>query len=159
MPIAFWTSLDRDLLYARWSGTVTMAEFRANYHAYLADRHYRAGRPELIDNSRLENFEGGFNAIRNALALVNAAGQGKTVHTRTVAYTPRTSMYGVARMYQQLAELDGGIHVEVHDDEAAALRALKLPYATIAEMLEAEEFLPAEPRPGTASIGVSGSPG
>ena len=49
-------------------------------------------------------------------------------------------------MYQSLAEIAGGITVEVYQTEREALDALELPHESIAHLLEVETFLPPTPR-------------
>ncbi|MEM6609565.1 MAG: hypothetical protein AAF689_13395 [Pseudomonadota bacterium] len=142
MPIVFSTCLERDILYAHWSGRVGLEEFRQNYFDYLADAFYRPGRTELVDLTDFEDFDGDFNAIRSALAVVNTAGEGPKNRTRTVLLAPRESVFGLGRMYQQLAEIAGGIEVELYTQEIEALQALLLPYKTIPELLEKEKFQP-----------------
>lgn len=146
MPISFSTCLERDLLLATWSGVITLEAFKNNYFDYLADVNYRPGRPELIDQRGFENFEGDFQAVRAALSFVNASGEGATVHTRTVVLATDEWIYGLGRMYQQLADFAQGIQVEVFTDEAEALRALMLPYSTVEELRQGETFLPAKRR-------------
>ncbi|MEM9319825.1 MAG: hypothetical protein AAGA70_12590 [Pseudomonadota bacterium] len=140
MPIVFSTCLERDLLLAIWTGRVGLEEFKQNYFDYLDDQHYRAGRPELIDMSGFEDFDGDFKAIRSALSFVNRTGQGISTRTRTVLICPSPSVFGLGRMYQQLAELSGGINVELYTTEAEALQALLLPYATINALTAGEHF-------------------
>ncbi|MBF9028811.1 hypothetical protein HKCCE3408_00260 [Rhodobacterales bacterium HKCCE3408] len=146
MPIAFSTCLERDLLYARWTGIVTVAEFIANFADYLADKYYRPGRPELIDLSRLTDFTGDFNEIRAMLRIVNTQAPEQVVDTLTIIWAPSNSIYGITRIYQQLAELAGGIRVEIHRDEAPALAALDLPHETVDDLLAEETFHPQERR-------------
>ncbi|MBF9035769.1 hypothetical protein HKCCE2091_16090 [Rhodobacterales bacterium HKCCE2091] len=148
MPIEFSTCLERDLLYARWTGIIGMQEFLGNFEAYVSDRHYRPGRPELVDLSRMTDFDGGFNTFSAALRVVNNQEPGTIVHTRTVLWAPNDSIYGLGRMYQQLADLAGGIEVEIYRTEAGALGALMLPYETIDSLLASETFHPASRNDG-----------
>jgi len=144
VPIEFSTCLERDLVLANWSGRISLEEFKRNYFDYLSDKNFRPGRPELIDQRKFEDFEGDFQAIRAALNFVNGSGGGHQTRTRTVVLAPDAGIYGLGRMYQQLAELSEGIRVEVVTHEASALRALLLPYSSIAEMCANEVFLPSE---------------
>lgn len=148
MPIEFSTCLERDLLLAKWTGLVTLDEFKGNYFNYLGDVNYRAGRTELIDQRAFEDFDGDFNAIRSALNFVNRAGEGPVVRTRTIVLAPADGVFGLGRMYQQLADMSSGIQVEVYTAEEEALKALGLPYATLAELHERETFHPAALREG-----------
>ncbi len=132
---------------AKWSGIITLEAFKNNYFDYLADVNYRPGRPELIDQREFQDFEGDFQAVRAALSFVNASSDGPAIQTRTVVLATDEGIYGLGRMYQQLADLAQGIRVEVFTDEAEALRALSLPYRTIEEMRAKEVFHPSQRRP------------
>lgn len=147
MPISFSTCLERDLLLANWSGLISLDAFKQNYFDYLADVNYRPGRPELIDQREFQDFEGDFQSVRAALSFVNASGQGLSTRTRTVVLATDEGIYGLGRMYQQLADLAQGIQVEVYTSEADALSALLLPYRTIKEMRAKEIFLPSQRGP------------
>lgn len=142
MPIAFSTCLELDLVYERWSGTVRFDEFRASFGRYLQDVHYRPGRPELIDLSRLAETDLNFEKMRAMLALVNRQSPHNKVRTRTVIFAPYDVFYGLGRMYQQLAELAQGIEVEVYSHETDALWALGLEASSIAALLRSAAFLP-----------------
>ena len=137
------------MLLAKWSGIITLEAFKDNYFDYLSDVNYRPGRTELIDQREFQDFEGDFQAVRAALSFVNASGDGLAVQTRTVVLATDEGVYGLGRMYQQLADLAQGIRVEVFTNEAEALRALHLPYKTIEEMRMNETFLPSQRSPGT----------
>lgn len=145
VPIEFSTSLDLDLLYARWSGFVTFDEFKATFASYLSDAHYKPGRRELIDGSRLSDFDINFKTARAALRIVNAQAPGIQVKTQTVLWVPNEEIYGLGRMYQQLAELEGGIQVHLFDQEEDALDALGLPCRTVESLLSEGNFLPPSP--------------
>ena len=154
MPIEFSTSLDLDLLYARWYDRVDLAQFKENFKRYLSDENYRPGRTELIDLSDLAHFDLDFRRIWGILSMVNAQLPGVKVTTRTVLIAPFDLMFGFSRMFQSLAENAGGVKVEVYRNEEDALTALDLPYATIDDMLENGGFRPHTPR--DASEGGAG---
>lgn len=142
MPIEFRTCLNRDFVYAKWIGRVTLDEFKENYFNYISDPHYRAGRTELVDQRDFVDFIGDFAMIKSALSYVNAKGQGPVVRTRTIVLTPPGGVFGLGRMYQQLADQAQGIMVDVFTSTPEALAALDLPYETLEEMLAGETFTP-----------------
>ncbi|OAN74907.1 hypothetical protein A8B78_17050 [Jannaschia sp. EhC01] len=141
MPIEFSICLDRDLVYARWFGAVDFDQFTANFARYVGDANYRPGRRELIDQSLVTTFEGDPNLMRSMLRRVNEQAPSVVVKTHTVIYSPQDTLFGLGRMYQILAELAEGIQVEVFKDEREALEALRLPHASISQLLETEDFI------------------
>ncbi|MEM7460851.1 MAG: hypothetical protein AAF331_15410 [Pseudomonadota bacterium] len=153
MPIAFFTSLELDLIYADWSGSISLSVFRQSFQSYLADRHYKAGRPELINTANVKEFDVDFKKVWAALRLVNAQSPLQKTKTRTVVIAPQDVIFGTARMFQTLAENADGIKVEVCRTEAEALAALNLPYTSVEAMLDAETFLPPDPVSDPSELG------
>jgi len=139
--------LEKNLLYARWSGVVDYNAFERNFDAYLDDVHYQPGRPELIDHSDVSELNINFNLLRSLLRRVNEQSPFVAVETHTVIYSPNDTVYGVGRMYQALAGLSSGIRVEIFQDEQEALSALGFgEYANIASLLAQNEFEPSARR-------------
>ncbi len=141
MPISFKICLERNFLYAKWQGQITVPEYLEVFHAYLGCAHYRPGRPELIDTSDMLDFDLDFHEMRRLLRNVNSQSYRPNVNTKTVVYCPNDFIFGLGHMYQQLAELDDGIKVELYEKEADALNALELPYKTIEELHGKENFI------------------
>lgn len=142
MPIEFSTSLELDLVYARWWGVIDLDGFRANFATFLADRHYRPGRSELVDASGVTRVDLDFQRIRVMLRQVNEQQPGTTVHTKTVIWAPEDEAYATGRMYQQLADYAGGISVEIFRREVVALAAFGLPYCSMQDLVRNGQFLP-----------------
>lgn len=146
LPIEFMTSLQLDLLYASWSGRVTIPEFKKNYFDYISDVNFRNGRTELVDLSDVIEVDFNFRTLSDAVAFVNAESDAASVRTRTIILAPNEGIFGLGRMYQQLADFAGGIVVELYVEETLALEALALPFKTIPELLAGGGFLPACPK-------------
>ncbi|THH36196.1 hypothetical protein E4Z66_14195 [Aliishimia ponticola] len=141
MPIEFFTSLDLDLVFARWWGVVDDSAVRVNFMNYLGDPNYRPGRPELIDLSQIKRFDIDFAATRGLIQTVNRQVPGEIVHTPTIVWAPSDGSYGMARMFQQLAEITDGIVVKIFRDERAALDAAGQSHESIADLLARGNFL------------------
>lgn len=148
MPIQFSTSLEIDLLHARWWGRVSFDEFKETFARYLEDENYKPGRRELIDVGGLEDFDIDFARARAMLRIVNSQSATMQVKTQTVIWSPNEEMYGLGRMYQQLAELADGIEVQIFHHQKGALAALGLAQPSIGALLQKYEFLPAKPCAG-----------
>lgn len=145
MPINYVISLNLDLVYARWEGHVDFDQFVGNFQRYLKDDNYRAGRPELLDLSGITEMDINFSLVRTILRQVNDQSPEAKVQTLTVIYAPGETVFGMGRMYQTLAEMAGGIRVELFTQERPCLEALGLPYETFADLLNAGEFLQPQP--------------
>lgn len=146
MPIEFCTCLEHDFLLAKWIGKVSFDDILAGMDAYVNDDHYRPGRPELIDLSGVTETDLNFKLISSLLREVNTQVSGIKVTTKTVVYAPLDTLFGLARMYETLAELAGGIEVFTFDEEEGALAKMGLPYPTFNALRAAEVFEPASRR-------------
>lgn len=138
----YFTSLDLDLVYARCWGVIDFDQFRSTFATYLADRHYRAGRSELVDLSGVTQVDLDFHRVQVILRQVNEQVPGVVLNTRTVIWAPEDETYAIGRMYQQLADYAGGISVQIFRRESAALAAHDLPFSSMAELLRNNQFLP-----------------
>ncbi|QXT39639.1 hypothetical protein [Gymnodinialimonas ceratoperidinii] len=146
MPIKFSTCLERNFLFAQWSGVVTFEQILEVFDAYRNDVHYVPGRAEFVDLSEVDDLDVNFRLMQSLLREVNNQAPGVQVKTHTVIYAPNDVIFGLARMYETLAELAEGIEVYAFTDESEALAHAGLPYDTIAEMQASERFAPATPR-------------
>lgn len=124
---------------------MSLDEFKETFASYLDDEHYKPGRRELIDVRNLEDFDIDFARARAMLRIVNAQSPMEQVKTQTVIWSPNEEIYGLGRMYQQIAELMDGIEVQIFHDQKDALAALDLSYPSIDALLAENEFLPAKP--------------
>jgi hypothetical protein len=147
VPISYQISTDLDLVYARWEGRVTFDDILWNLETYVSDPAYRPGRPELIDATEIEEVDVDFARARAILRLVNHQNPSVAVSTHTVLLVPGDTVFGLGRMFQQLAELAEGIQVDVFRDEAEALAALALPCDTVETLLRTGAFAEPAPQP------------
>jgi hypothetical protein len=145
MPVELSTCLDLDLVVFDWSGDVTMAEWRVAFDRYLGDAHYRPGRTELHTSLHVRSLDATFKSIWSALSTVNGQAREHGVRTRTVLATPNDVIFGLARIYQTLAQNTDGIVVEIHRTEAEALAALGLGYGSVRDLRADESFVPHTP--------------
>ncbi len=141
MPIIVKTCLEQNVLYAKWQGRITVAEFVDVFIAYTEGPHYSPGRPELIDTSSMLDIDVGFNEMRSLLRNVNSQSQQRKVKTKTVVFCPNDYIFGLGHMYKRLAELGDGIKVELYEEETSALAAIGLPFSTIKQFITTENFV------------------
>ncbi|WP_341863561.1 hypothetical protein [Gymnodinialimonas sp. 57CJ19] len=142
MPLDVRICLKRDFLLSISTGSVTFDDILAGMDDYLNDCNYRPGRPELIDLSGVTETDLNFKLMSSLVREVNDQVPGIKLTTKTVVCAPPGTLFGLARMYETLAELAGGIEVFTYDTEAAALEKMGLPYSTFEALCAAEEFKP-----------------
>ncbi|ASP19355.1 hypothetical protein ANTHELSMS3_00636 [Antarctobacter heliothermus] len=135
MPISYCISPDLDLLYARYFGPMRAAQFADIYQVYMDDPDYRLGRTELIDMSDATAMELNFEQVNTILMGVGRAIPKDTPPIRTVILAPSDVAFGLARMYQSLADYSGLLEVSVHRTEAGALSELGLSFPSVRTML------------------------
>lgn len=136
MPITYRIFPEADIVYADWSGVLSVAEVTGNFRTYLQDPLYRAGRPELIDLTRLENVRFHFRDLPAFLSEVNAQPFPESAGTHTVVLAPGKVAWGLSRMYGTMASLRAGIRMESHRTQAEVLAALGRPEPSIPAFLE-----------------------
>lgn len=141
MAITYGISQARDLAVFRWTGIVSLTEYFAALDAYVSDPDYAFGRNELVDLSGLEDFSTDFAGMSSAIQQANVQYQSHVVPSLTVIWSPNESVFGLARMMQQLAEVNPGIKVDVYREEADALTALELSDASVADLIETTELM------------------
>lgn len=146
MPIEFSISTDLDLAYARWSGVIDIVEFREMFASYVQDENYLMGRRELCDFSQVIDMDAGFQQVWSALSLVNNTEKTLEQKTRCVIFAPGDTAFGFARMYQSLADYEGGVHITVCRKEGEALRALDVDAPSIEALLAQGNFQKPEPK-------------
>lgn len=152
MPIEYAISIELNLKITRWRGEVDIGEYRDLFAAYLEDENYRLGRPEICDFSAMTNLDADFARIWSVLTMVNAQAGGAHVNTRCVIYAPDDTTYGLARMYQSLAENANGVQVAVFREEAEVLAHLDLPGTSLADLRKGGNFLPPNPKAGEPAL-------
>lgn len=135
MPITYRIFPEADIVYADWSGILSVADVTRNFRAYVRDPHYRAGRAELIDLTRLETVRFHFRDVSAFLTEVNAQPFPQTGGTHTVVLAPGKVAWGLSRMYGTMASLRKGIRMESHRNEEAVLKALGRPEQTVSSFL------------------------
>ncbi|GAB5449510.1 hypothetical protein [Gymnodinialimonas sp.] len=147
LPIEYAISTELNVMLARWWGDVEIGEYRELFAAYLRDENYQVGRPEICDLSDVQELDADFARIWSILTMVNAQTGGEPVKTTCVIYAPNETHYGLARMYQSLAENADGIQVAVFRDEATAMAHLNLPGPSLKALRESHGFHPPTPNP------------
>lgn len=148
MPIEYTVSPEFSLMRARWWGDVEVGEYRDIFEAYLQDRNFLKDGRELCDFSEVTNLDADFSRIWSILTMVNSAVSAGPFSHKSVIFAPNDTLFGLARMYQSLAENAGGIQVWIFREEAEALAHLELPGETISGLDRHGTFLQPSPRVG-----------
>lgn len=151
MAIQFYTSLELDLVYARWTGTITLADISANYDNYLNDIHYRAGRQELVDMSGVDLLDLDLDHLKEVLTVQKEPTSTVETPTRTVIWAPKEGVYQTCRNYFQVVAYYSGLDVHLCLSQEEALLASGVTSDSIEELLHEFEFFPARRADGAPS--------
>ncbi|WP_136442292.1 hypothetical protein [Pacificoceanicola onchidii] len=124
MPLSTHYLTNPQLVVIRYEGHITQSDIIEGFEACLTHPLFVPGMPEFDDLSRATRIDLDFSAVHDIFRRLNA--YYAEHETRVSFYAPSDVAYGMARMYQNLAETRFG-HV-VHVSRAAndALQALKL---------------------------------
>jgi hypothetical protein len=135
MPFSSSLFRDPDLLVIRFSGHVTLAETRKVFTVAMRPPIHCGSMPGLVDLGGLVSTDAGFTdvlAIRDGLA---EAFHGKPRPILIAILASGGTGFGMARMFQTLAEEIPGVHVEIFDSLDAALGFHELDAAAFPELL------------------------
>lgn len=135
MPVTFRIIPDRGLVVVWYVGYATIDETLEATHAYITHPDYAVGQKQIIDLSRIEEFERDYVRFMNMQAskaerLANAAAQSLAVY---VAPTPISQE--VAAMFVRSWEVVDAVVPLVQHNEADALAILGQPESTIDDLL------------------------
>lgn len=154
MPIEIGISDRLDLVYGRWSGRIDLQTIVAMLSEYHTDPNFVQGRRELCDFSDVSDLDVSFKEAWSILSTVNAHETPKARRTQVYLYAPQDTAFGLARMYQSLADFEGGVEVIILTSEAEALTALGLDYGSLAKMRAEGGFVPLVAASGQAASGL-----
>lgn len=110
------------------------------FGAYLEDENYLPGRAQLCDFSKFKDMSANIQQIWSILSMVNKSDEHGFSEAKCIIYAPNDIAFGFARMYQSLAENQGGLNVTICDNEGEALQALNLKYRSINDLLKYGQF-------------------
>lgn len=137
MPIEYKILPQFDLSVFRWRGVVETSEYRSILESYTSNRNFLPGRTELVDLSQLKDFKADFNQMVSLNFQIQACYANPDSPTRVLIYSPNETMFGMARMMQQLVSSEDFLSVEVYSNLEEVFGCLGLP-VTFSAFLEDE---------------------
>ena len=134
MPITYQVLKGHDLNYVRHFGRVSSSDITDTFSKYAADLDFRPMDDQLADLSEVTEIDIDFDQMRNVLRNVNTVYQPFPTPTRISFYAPSDLTFGMARMFQQLAEQQEGANAFVSRTQAEALACLDRPQTHFREL-------------------------
>jgi len=131
MSVEYTYDEEHNIIYTRFFGLVIDKDLKDQAETVAADPRIKPGARELVDLADVEEVQGSSNSLETNIRIDRAHSE-KLAGMRTAIVAVTDLMFGFARMYQTLAELQGSpLTVEVfrtagearewlglHEDEA-----------------------------------------
>ncbi|WP_172293785.1 hypothetical protein [Pseudoruegeria sp. HB172150] len=125
------------LVYTRHHGRVDVPSMRDAFLRSTSSDAFRPGMKRLVDMSDVTEVDIDFNAMMRRAQDVQQYFDRLQVWTRMCLFAPNALSYGMARMFQTLAEADGSrLTVSVVDNAADVATFLEIPEEDIAHLLD-----------------------
>ena len=113
MSVEYTYDEERNILHTRFFGVVIGEDLRDQAEAVAGDPRIKPGARELVDLADIEKVEGSSSALSDNIRI-DCAHSEKLVGMRTAIVAGTDFLFGFARMYKSLAELEESpITVEV----------------------------------------------
>lgn len=104
MPIEYAYDERRNFLQTRFFGTITDEDIRKHSEAVAADPRIRLGLRELVDLTDIEEIRAS-SASLELIIKIDMAHSDKFADQRTAIIAPTNLLFGYARMYQTMVDL------------------------------------------------------
>ncbi|MBJ6370258.1 hypothetical protein [Sedimentitalea arenosa] len=137
MGIPYTYFPDRQLLFLRLEGHITQRDIFRYFSKLENDRTWDHGCRELIDFSNLTNLDLSYQEMRTIRLREKSYYESLDNPVLCVIHAPEDTGFGMARMYQQLAEINDDLVVEIVSTEAEALARLDIPETSFDALLTA----------------------
>lgn len=115
MPVTYDIDDIDHLVTARYAGEVTLDEIAAMFTAYIRDPRFDIDRPHLADLSRVTGTDIGFEDTYALFSMYMRNYTRPGHHLRIAIHAPEPISFGIARIFQNLAESSDAIDVELFD--------------------------------------------
>lgn len=102
------------------SGTVGLADLVALFKRYRAHPEARFGRPALLDARAVTAVDLGFSEVFSLYSLISRCCAEAGARMRIAILTADDLTFGIARIFENLAETSGTIQVAIFEEESPA---------------------------------------
>ncbi|MEZ5714413.1 MAG: hypothetical protein R3D85_04130 [Paracoccaceae bacterium] len=148
MPVEYEIQNDGAFVLARYWGAVSGQEVAELFRRYQADPEFRLDRPHLADVSGVTASDAGFAEVFSLFSMFARFYATSDCPLRVAIYAPADLTFGIARIFQNLAESSDRIETAIFedmDDARAWLAGLSPPYLGDTLSAAAQQARPARP--------------
>lgn len=136
MSVSFRIFPERGLVYVRYDGAVVVAETFAAFGEYMAHPDCRPGQKQLVDMSRVTEFERDYAEIMALQARKADLFTAQGAETLIVYLVGGPNTKELARVIMRSWEPFDGVVPLIQTEEADALQLLGQPEATVRDLLD-----------------------
>ena len=144
MPTQYQILPQRNLVFVRHYGHVTMASAEASFTDFLEDPQMRPGQNHLADFSAVTSYEKDYLQFMQFMARIAFDLTGKVAEQFLVLYGPRGPGHELVRANLRTWDGQQGMTVRTAATEAAALDILALPERRFSDLVNAESLARSE---------------
>lgn len=129
MPVSYVIH-QGDHVYARYEGSVALADVTRMFAAYQQDPDFDRTLPHLVDLSRLTETDAGFAEMFALFAMYGRAYAAANARMRCAIFAPSDLTFGVSRIFENLAETSDWLDTAIFgnlEEATAWARGLPLP--------------------------------
>lgn len=122
MPVAYEILKAPDVVLARYSGAVTMAEIMQMFETYQTDAAFLLERPHIVDLRDVDTSNVGFNEVFSLFAMFGNRYSAAGVGMRVAIVATNEVAFGMSRIFENLTEQSDWASAAIFDsvDEAKA---------------------------------------
>lgn len=120
MPVSYSIEESGRLVLARYDGEITLDQIAEMFAAYLDDPAFAFERPHLADLSGVTETDIGFSETYALFSLYLRSYAANGQHMRVAIHAPHPVAFGIARIFQNLAESSDVIEAMLFDTFEAA---------------------------------------
>ena len=126
MSVEYTFDEENNVLYTRFFGVITADDLKVQAENVCSDPRIGPGVRELVDLSGIEEIGGSVQAVEQNIRIDRQHSE-KLAGLRTAIFAPTDLLFGFARIYQSLAEVqDAPATIEVFRTEKEAREWLGL---------------------------------
>lgn len=146
MPIKKLILQDLDLVYSQWEGCVTIDQIIEAQELYTAMPNYRPTQQYLVDLREVTDARFNFSRFDDVVAVVKAhradllPGEPGAESCYGDVLAPDDLTFGMARQFQTVSELRGGLSVSIHRCVDTLAAQIRRPTQAIIDLLNRGGF-------------------
>ena len=109
MPITYRIDAERRIVHTTAAGVVVDADLRQHEDLLAGDPAFEPGMVQIIDGQAIDDLKVSSAGVRSFVLHESSRHAGRFAGHRVAIVVPEDAVYGMARMYQSLSQVDVGV--------------------------------------------------